>query len=51
MDKLGTTAYLETDKMANVRFYERFGFVTVQEGLVLGIPNWFMKRPAGKNSA
>jgi len=51
MDKLGATAYLETDKLVNVRFYERFGFVTVQEGQVLGIPNWFMRRPAGKTSA
>jgi hypothetical protein len=32
-------AYLETDKAENVRFYERFGFVTTSEALVLGTPN------------
>jgi hypothetical protein len=31
-----------------VRFFERFGFVTVAEGDVLGVPNRFMRRePAG----
>jgi GNAT superfamily N-acetyltransferase len=48
MDILGATAYLETDKPINVRFYERFGFATVREDQVLGIPNWFLRRPAGK---
>jgi ribosomal protein S18 acetylase RimI-like enzyme len=51
MDKLGGTAYLETDKLVNVRLYERFGFVVVEEATVLGITNWFMKRPVGKTSA
>jgi GNAT superfamily N-acetyltransferase len=39
-------AYLETDKPENVRFYERFGFETVGEDTVVGIPNWFMRREA-----
>jgi hypothetical protein len=30
-----------------VRFYERFGFTIIGEQNVLGIPNWFMRRPAG----
>jgi hypothetical protein len=34
-----------------VRFYERFGFATVREDQVLGIPNWFLRRPAGKFSS
>jgi hypothetical protein len=37
-------AYLETDRPENVRLYEKFGFVTTSEALVLGTPNWFMQR-------
>jgi len=44
MDAAGEIAYLETDKAINVRFYERFGFETVGEQLVLGTTNWFMRR-------
>lgn len=44
MDAAGEVAYLETDKPENVRFYERFGFETVGEEDVLGVPNWFMTR-------
>jgi ribosomal protein S18 acetylase RimI-like enzyme len=40
-------AYLETDKPENVGIYQRFGFRTVAEDQVLGIPNWFMVRNAG----
>jgi ribosomal protein S18 acetylase RimI-like enzyme len=50
MDAAGEEAYLETDKPANVRFYERFGFEVVGEQDVLGIPNWFMRR-AGKGTS
>ncbi len=39
-------AYLETEKPENVRLYERFGFVTVEEAEVLGVRNWFMRREA-----
>jgi ribosomal protein S18 acetylase RimI-like enzyme len=46
MDAVGEAAYLETDKPENVRFYERFGFEVVGEEEVLGVPNWFMIRPA-----
>lgn len=45
MDAAGETAYLETDKDINVRFYRQFGFEVVGEEDVLGIPNWFMIRP------
>jgi hypothetical protein len=46
LDRAGAAAYLETDKSENVRFYSKFGFRTVGEGAVLGIPNWFMRRDA-----
>jgi hypothetical protein len=47
MDAYGAVAYLETDRQANVHFYEKFGFVVVAEANVLGVPNWFMSRPGG----
>lgn len=39
-------AFLETDKAINVSFYEKLGFETTAEQLVLDTPNWFMRRPA-----
>ena len=48
MDAAGEDAYLETDKPINVRLYERFGFEVVAEREVLGVPNWFMLRRAGR---
>jgi ribosomal protein S18 acetylase RimI-like enzyme len=45
MDGENALAYLETDKEINVGFYKKFGFVTVGEGRVLDVPNWFMERP------
>ena len=44
VDASGEEAYLETDKLGNVRFYERFGFEVISEQDVLGVPNWFMLR-------
>jgi len=44
MDAGGSDAYLETDKPENVTFYERFGFQTVGDEMVQGVPNWFMVR-------
>jgi GNAT superfamily N-acetyltransferase len=38
-------AYLETDKKANVPFYERFGFEVTAESAILGVLCWFMVRP------
>jgi ribosomal protein S18 acetylase RimI-like enzyme len=46
MDRARAVAYLETDKFRNVMFYERFGFETLDERIVLGVPNWFMRRAA-----
>ncbi|WP_181311176.1 GNAT family N-acetyltransferase [Nocardioides campestrisoli] len=47
----GLPAYLETDREANVGFYRRLGFVLVDDGPVLGLPNWFMERATGDHSA
>lgn len=44
MDTLGASSYLETDKPANLQFYQRFGFTIVANTDVLGVPNWFMLR-------
>jgi hypothetical protein len=46
MDESRMVSYLETDKAENVGFYRKFGFGVVGEGNVLGVPNWFMLRPA-----
>jgi ribosomal protein S18 acetylase RimI-like enzyme len=46
MDDGCALSYLETDKSENVLFYQRFGFTVVAEAEVLGVPNWFMSRPA-----
>ncbi len=40
----GEMAFLETDRRENVRFFEQFGFLTVDEAKVIGVPNWFMRR-------
>jgi len=45
MDAYGAFSYLETDRLENVRFYEKFGFIVEAEGTVMGVPNWFMSRP------
>lgn len=45
LDQAGEIGYLETDKLENVRFYEKAGFEVVDEAPVLGVPNWFMRRP------
>lgn len=39
-------AWLETDLEINVAFYKRFGFTLSASLPVLGVPNWFMGRPA-----
>ena len=44
LDSAHAAAYLETDKADNVRFYQKFGFTTIAEAKVLGVPNWFMLR-------
>ena len=46
VDGTDAHAYLETDKHANVRLYQRFGFTVVESAEILGVPNWFMWRAA-----
>jgi len=46
LDDSDTVGYLETETEANVRLYERHGFEVVEEAEVIGVPNWFMRRPA-----
>jgi GNAT superfamily N-acetyltransferase len=45
LDEAGMPAYLETDLLVNVGFYERFGFQVLQELPVLERPTWLMWRP------
>lgn len=44
-DEAGSLTYLETDKPANVKFYRKFAFETVDRADVIGVQNWFMMRP------
>lgn len=46
LDESHVAAYLETETARNVRFYERFGFETIDCLEVLGNLNWFMWRSA-----
>jgi GNAT superfamily N-acetyltransferase len=45
LDGEALSGYLETDKPENVAFYERSGFAAVANATVLGVSNWFMRRP------
>jgi ribosomal protein S18 acetylase RimI-like enzyme len=50
LDKLGMSAYHETDRSENVKFYERFGFKVTGEEMIMDFPNWYMWRsPNGKD--
>lgn len=42
----GHSLYLETDKLSNVTFYERFGFSVLATPSILTTPSWTMMRPA-----
>jgi ribosomal protein S18 acetylase RimI-like enzyme len=44
MDAAAEIAFLETDKLENVRFYGAGGFEVVDQIDLLGAPNWFMRR-------
>jgi RimJ/RimL family protein N-acetyltransferase len=39
-------AFLETDLEKNARLYAKFGFETLEQATILGLPMWFMWRPA-----
>jgi GNAT superfamily N-acetyltransferase len=40
--------YLETDRLENVEFYKKFGFVIRHEEILIGTPTWYMWRPQGE---
>lgn len=46
-DEGGVGCYLENANPRNVNFYQRFGFEILSEKEIIGIPSWFMWRPAG----
>lgn len=46
LDANSEPAYLETDRLENVRFYEKFRFRVVGETDLFDIRNYFMWRPA-----
>jgi ribosomal protein S18 acetylase RimI-like enzyme len=46
LDGEATAAYLETDRIESVAFYERWGFQVLGETQVLGARIWRMRRPA-----
>jgi hypothetical protein len=43
-DKKGELAWLETDKLENVRFYTSLGFELVEQVPVLSASYWFIRR-------
>ncbi|MEX0806529.1 MAG: GNAT family N-acetyltransferase [Candidatus Binatia bacterium] len=42
-----TAGYLETDRLENVEFYKKFGFIVKREEMIIGTPTWYMWRPIG----
>ena len=53
-DHSGLPCYLTTAKHANVGFYERFGFIVVNDALPLvpgGPTHWGMRRPPATTNA
>jgi ribosomal protein S18 acetylase RimI-like enzyme len=46
VDENSEPAYLETDRVENVGFYEKFSFRTIGETDIFGVRNYFMWRPA-----
>lgn len=45
VDSNSEPAYLETDKLENVRFYEKFWFRLIGETDIFGVKSYFMWRP------
>jgi len=45
VDREGGSAYLETDRLENIGFYNRVGFEVVGTEEILGTPIWRMGRP------
>lgn len=45
IDRTCAVGYLETDRPENVGFYKRFGFEVMATMSILGVINYFMRRP------
>lgn len=45
LNERGEGSCLETDRLENLRFYGRHGFIVAAEADVLGVRNWFLHRP------
>jgi ribosomal protein S18 acetylase RimI-like enzyme len=43
-----SAGYLETDRLSNIEFYKKFGFVVQREEQLIGTPTWYMWRPRNK---
>src|SRR5699024_5472329 len=43
VESSGELAWLETDKLSNVRLYESYGFSIVDQTTIMGVTNWFMQ--------
>jgi ribosomal protein S18 acetylase RimI-like enzyme len=48
LDKHKKFAYMETDRLENIRFYKIFGFKVTGEVEVLNVPTWLMARDVKK---
>lgn len=44
LDREGAMGFLETDRLRNVEFYERFGFRATETDTTLGVETFFMRR-------
>ena len=44
LDENNRFAYMETDRIDNIRFYEQFGFEVTGEVTVLDVPTWLLER-------
>jgi hypothetical protein len=51
MDAYASVSYLEKDRTENVRFYQKFGFVVLEQSEVLGVSTWYMSRRPNHSSA
>ncbi|WP_109210697.1 MULTISPECIES: GNAT family N-acetyltransferase [Microbacterium] len=47
LDSVGVAGYLETDRPEAVAFYRRHGYAVIDRRQILGVPNWFLRRPPG----
>jgi ribosomal protein S18 acetylase RimI-like enzyme len=51
IDAEGESSYLETERPENLAIYRKAGFEVSAEREVLGLPSWFMTRPAQARAA